>query len=160
MIAALLSPVISPMFRSTGWDPSVFAGLVFANDSGGSVLALEMADDPQMGRYSGLSIGAMLRTTVMFIIPHINEPSLTGFLLTFANGIPVCSILEKIDDRGRMINVAFLVSASCLLGDHLAYTSQADAAMCVPVLVGKLVSGVLAILLSLVLAPKVLSQKT
>ena len=33
VIAALLSPVISPIFRSVGWDPSVFALLVVANDT-------------------------------------------------------------------------------------------------------------------------------
>lgn len=69
VLAQLLSPAVSPLFRAVGMDPSLFSGLLLANDSGGAVLALELADDPEMGRFSGLIVGSMMGTTVMFTIP-------------------------------------------------------------------------------------------
>lgn len=306
VIAQVLSPVVVPAFRAMGIDPSMFAGIVFANDSGGAVLALEMADDPDMGLFSGLVVGSMLGTTVMFNIPlciantlpqqrpsavygllvgiitiplgclagglaagfeaaavvrntvpvlaiavllalmlvfcrevivkfltlfgqaflalstiglvvsavqsltgvtilegmtpldevfsiigniciflagifpmlavvqrafrrplqavgtrlNINETSVSGFLLALANGIPVFTILKEMDDKGRMINVAFLVSASCVLGDHLAYTTQVEPFMCNAVIIGKLVGGLSAVLLAVLLAPRLIKEKT
>lgn len=302
VLAQVLSPAVSPLFRAAGLDPSLFGGLLLANDSGGAALAMELADDPDMGRFSGLIVGAMMGTTVMFIIPlsvagttpehrpaaiygllagiitipigclagglaagfdpravlwntlpvllialllsfmlaffrsaivhalsllgkgilalsvaglvisgiqrltgltilegmgsldeafsivgniciflagifpllsvvqnllrrplrcagaklHINENSLSGLMLALANGIPTVSLLNDMDDKGRMLNVAFLVSVSCVFGDHLAYTTQAAPELCTPVILGKLAGGVSALLLALVLAPRLL----
>lgn len=69
VIAKVLSPVVVPAFRAIGADPSLFAGILFAGDSGGAVLAIEMADDPNMGLFNGLIVGSMLGATVMFNIP-------------------------------------------------------------------------------------------
>ena len=87
---------------------------------------------------------------------HINESSLSGLMLALANGIPTVSLLNDMDDKGRMLNVAFLVSVSCVFGDHLAYTTQAAPELCTPVILGKLAGGVSALLLALVLAPRLL----
>ena len=70
------------------------------------------------------------------------------------------SLLAEMDDKGRMLNVAFLVSGSCLLGDHLAYAAQVDPAICGPMLVGKLIGGLSAVLLALWLAPRLLNRKS
>ena len=89
----------------------------------------------------------------------INRNSVSGFLLALANGISVFSLLAEMDDKGRMLNVAFLVSGSCLLGDHLAYAAQVDPDICGPMLVGKLIGGLSAVLLALWLAPRLLDRK-
>ena len=305
VIAAMLSPVVEPLFRSIGADPALFAGVVFANDSGGAALAMEMADDPNMGLFSGLIVGAMLGTTVMFVIPlsiantvpeqrteviygllagiitiplgciaggltarfplndvirntvpvlaisallvlmlvfcrkaivralillgqgilimstiglmlsamqqlsgrqiitgmtplnevfsiigniciflagvfpmisvlkrvfmsplqvfgkhlGINETAVSGLLLSLANGIPIFSLLKDMGPKGRMLNIAFQVSASCLLGDHLAYTTQVAPEMCGAVIVGKLVGGISALVLAAIMAPYLICKQ-
>ena len=53
---------------------------------------------------------------------------------------------------------AFLVSASCLLGDHLAFTAQTRGELCLAVLVGKTVGGVTAVLLANALAARLLKS--
>jgi ethanolamine transporter len=269
VIARMFSPVVVPLLRGVEIDLSMFAGILFVNDSGGAALASELADNPDMGRFSGQIVGSMLGTTVMFNIPlciagtrqeqHpavvygllagiITTPlgclagglaagfelnivlwnmipvllisgvlalmlilcrelivrlltmlrkgilalgavgliviavqELTGVIILegmtsldeifiiigniciFLAGIfpllSVFSLLAEMDDKGRMLNVAFLVSGSCLLGDHLAYAAQVDPAICGPMLVGKLIGGLSAVLLALLLAPRLLEWK-
>ncbi len=303
--AQVFAPAVSPFFRTIGVDPSALAGLIFANDSGGAVLAMEMADKAEFGLFHGLIVGAVMGTSVMFIIPisiantdakqhpavisgllcgiitaplcclagglaqglaltglllntapvlvissllalalmlcrtaviqvltlfgkgvlvvsiigltlavvqrmtgitpvpgmgsldevfsivggiciflagifpllavlqrvltrpmqavgerlNINHTAVSGLLLALANGIPVMVMLRDMDDRGRMVNAAFLVSVSCVFGDHLAYTLQAVPEMCGPVIVGKLAGGISALLLALLLSGKILPAK-
>lgn len=301
VLAQLLAPVTSPLLRKAGVDPSALAGMFFANDSGGAALADALADDPAMGRFHGLIAGAMLGTTVVYIIPlsisattpeqrtpvvyglacgivttplgciagglaagflaedvirntipglilsaalaaalllckqavaallsgigkailalstaglvlacvqqltgwvilpslgsldevfilvggicvflagifpflaavqrilakpmqaagnwlSINDTSVSGLLLALANGIPVTSLLDRMDSKGRMLNTAFLVSASCTFGDHLAYTSQMAPELAFGMIVGKLTGGLSALALSVYLSPRV-----
>lgn len=69
VLAQLLTPATSPLMRAAGIDPFALAGMFFANDSGGAALAEALADNPAMGRFHGLISGAMLGSTVMFVIP-------------------------------------------------------------------------------------------
>ena len=71
LIARGLGPVVSPLFRALGVDPSILAGMLLANDSGGLPLALELADTREAGLFSGLVVGSMLGTTVMLGIPTV-----------------------------------------------------------------------------------------
>ena len=50
-----------------------------------------------------------------------------------------------------MLNAAFATSASFALGSHLAYTMVFDESFAVPIIVGKLISGVAAVLLALLI---------
>ena len=71
LIARGLGPVVSPLFHAMGVDPSILAGMMLANDSGGLPLALELADTQEAGLFSVLIVGSMLGTTVMLGIPTI-----------------------------------------------------------------------------------------
>lgn len=296
-IARGISPVISPILRMVGADPSLFAGLVLASDSGGSVLAMELADSTEAGLFNGQIVGATLGTTMMFNIPmvlqsvssekrkeavyglligivtipvgcfaagaaggfsiwmvtknmlpvivlslalilvlifcqekivllfqlwgkvvlfisvlgivlgsvqmlagiqiisgmapleesfqivggiciflagmfplvavvrrifcrqfqaigrhlHISQNAVDGLLSTLINNLPTLSSLEQMDDKGRMINTAFLVSASFVLGDHLAYSSQTAPELIGALVLGKLAGGVAAVLIVLLM---------
>ena len=44
VLAQVLALAVSPVLRGMGADPSALAGLFFANDSGGSALAMALAD--------------------------------------------------------------------------------------------------------------------
>lgn len=67
-IAALLQPAIVPAFRFLGADPAMFASIL-AIDMGGYPLAMALAEDPQIGYFSGLIVSTMLGATIVFTIP-------------------------------------------------------------------------------------------
>ncbi|MGE4277495.1 MAG: ethanolamine utilization protein EutH, partial [Lawsonibacter sp.] len=69
VLAGTILPLVAPLCEKTGVDPSFLAGAFLANDSGGAAVAMEMAIDPNAGLFNGYIVGAMLGTSVMFIIP-------------------------------------------------------------------------------------------
>ena len=304
-LAQAIGPAVAPFFRSFGADPSAIAGILLANDSGGAVLALEMADSQDAGLFNGLIVGASMGTTVMFHIPLVmsnttaeNRPaalsgllvgiitipigclvggltagfdfqmvfcntlpvlvlsivlslllavfgsriipifSIIGRFLEFAsliglccaavkqmiglelihgmgsvddvfqvvggitfflagafplmavlqrllapllkkaesvlgtgkegiggllvgmvNGIPATTSLNTMDAKGRMLTVAFLVSGSCLIGDHAAFTAQMAPQLSGAVFAGKTAGCFAAIAVSLLLADHLLEPK-
>ncbi|MBE6705226.1 MAG: ethanolamine utilization protein EutH [Ruminococcaceae bacterium] len=78
----------------------------------------------------------------------INDTSVLGFITTLANSIPMFSMMKKMDKKGRIMNMAFAVSAGFALGDHLAFTLSYDSKYAVPLMIGKLVGGVFAMILA------------
>ena len=58
------------------------------------------------------------------------------------------------DDRGKIINIAFCVSAAFVLGDHLGFTAGVAKNMIFPMIVGKLVGGVTSIFVAVLLYKK------
>ncbi|BAL01417.1 hypothetical protein OBV_42180 [Oscillibacter valericigenes Sjm18-20] len=293
--AKLLTPIVTPLCHMTGLDPSVLAGLFFANDSGGASLAIQLAQDKQIGLYNAYIVSAEMGTTVMYTVglsmstitpaqkkyaaygiacgivtmpisciagaavagfqldavlfntlplialsvllcllllfaervtvlivvllgkfmtalsvvaltiaacqeltgvkilsgletlPDIypivggiaiflagayplmaivqcifknqlqkigsslciNEVSVKGLILCTLNMLVSYPLLPEMDEKGVMLNLAFWGSASCIFGDHLAFTSQQAPALVLPVLISKLIGGVLACLLAL-----------
>ena len=69
VLAAVLKPVIVPVFGFLGADPAMFAGTILACDMGGGPLAMELTDDPQAAALGGILTGAMLGATLVFTIP-------------------------------------------------------------------------------------------
>lgn len=88
----------------------------------------------------------------------MNEEGSTGLVATLANNIAMFNILDKMNPKGKIINVAFAVSAAFVFGDHLGFTAGANPEMIFPVVVGKLTAGITAVMLSLLLAPKLLEK--
>lgn len=81
----------------------------------------------------------------------MNERGAAGMVASLANSIPMFGMMKDMDARGKVINVAFAVSASFVFGDHLGFTAGYDAAMLLPVIVGKLVGGISAVFVALAL---------
>ena len=75
-----------------------------------------------------------------------------------ANNIAMFNILGEMDPKGKLLNVAFAVSAAFVFGDHLGFTAGVDQAMVTPVIIGKLVAGITALIVANILAPKLLSK--
>ena len=84
----------------------------------------------------------------------MNEVAAAGMVATLANNIPMFQMLHDMDRRGKIINVAFAVSASFVFGDHLGFTAGFDATMLFPMIVGKLVGGVTAVAAAMLLTRK------
>jgi ethanolamine transporter len=55
------------------------------------------------------------------------------------------------DERGKVVNMAFAVSAAFVLGDHLAYTLSFSPDAIIPMMIGKLTAGLLAVILAFIL---------
>ena len=69
VLAALLKPVVVPVFGLLGADPAMFAGTLLACDMGGGALAAEMTSDPEAALLGGVITGSMLGATLVFTIP-------------------------------------------------------------------------------------------
>ena len=295
VLAAVLKPVILPLFGLLGADPAMFAGTILANDMGGGSLALELTDNYQAAMLGGVITGSMLGATVVFIIPvamgilaeedrpamakgilcgivttplgvvaaglvagfpvgmvlrnvlpivfiggliafglwkaeeamirgfgafgkgviavitvglvaiivkeltgfvlipgmapisegfevvgeiaivlagafplvyvitkllrkplmklgkaiGINETAAAGLIAAMANAIATFGMVKDMDRRGKVVNIAFCVSAAFVFGDHLGFTAGFAPEMLLPMIVGKLVGGIAAVAVAL-----------
>ncbi|MBR5570235.1 MAG: ethanolamine utilization protein EutH [Oscillospiraceae bacterium] len=75
----------------------------------------------------------------------VNEISAVGFLSSLASSITTFGVMNKMDEKGTMLNSAFAVSAAFVFAGHLAFTMAWDIAYLPAMIVGKLVAGVLAL---------------
>jgi len=75
----------------------------------------------------------------------INDIAAAGLVATVASNLPMLKVLAQMDERGKVINVAFSVSAAWVFADHLAFVAANKPDMIVAVIVGKLIAGVAAI---------------
>jgi ethanolamine transporter len=84
----------------------------------------------------------------------MNKDAAAGMVATLANNIAMFQIMKNMDDRGKVINVAFAVSAAFVFGDHLGYTAGVEKGMIAAMVVGKLVGGITAVVLACIITPK------
>ena len=78
----------------------------------------------------------------------INESSVIGVVSSLATSATSFGMMDKMDKKGVVINSAFAVSGAFVFGAHLAFTLAFDGEYVLPVIVGKLISGVLAMILA------------
>jgi ethanolamine transporter len=104
-------------------------------------------------KYLGKPLGKMGELLGM------NKDAAAGMVATLANNIAMFSILKNMDDRGKVINVAFSVSAAFVFGDHLGFVAGIDKSMILAVVIGKLVGGITAVAIAYFAAPKPSLQK-
>ena len=78
----------------------------------------------------------------------VHENSIVGLISTLASSATAFGMMDKMDKKGVVLNSAFAVSGAFVLGSHLAFTMAFDSTYVFPVIIGKLVSGVLAVILS------------
>lgn len=69
VLAAVLKPVVVPVYRFLGADPAMFAGTILASDMGGGALAQELTEDARAAMLGGVITGSMLGATIVFTIP-------------------------------------------------------------------------------------------
>lgn len=87
-------------------------------------------------------LGAMMK---------INETSVMGLLSSLATSMTTFGMMKDMDKKGVLMNSAFAVSAAFTFAGHLAFTMAFDANYIFPVIIGKLVAGVLALVVAMLL---------
>ena len=101
-------------------------------------------------------ITKLLRKPLMAFgrILGVNETAAAGLVATLANSIATFGMAKDMDDRGKVVNVAFAVSAAFVFGDHLGFTAGFAPEVLPAMIVGKLAGGVTAIAVALLLTRK------
>ncbi len=82
----------------------------------------------------------------------ISEEGMAGILAASANILAMFRLIPMMPPRDRVLVIAFSVCAAFTFGDHLAFMANFQPNMVVPLVVGKLTAGVLAMLLAVWLA--------
>lgn len=89
----------------------------------------------------------------------MNDIAAAGMVATLANSIPMFGMMKDMDNRGKIINVAFAVSAAFVFGDHLGFTAGFNSQMILPMIVGKLVAGITAVFVATFIANSVIKKE-
>ena len=84
----------------------------------------------------------------------INDTAAGGLIASLANSIATFEMMKSMDTRGKVVNVAFAVSAAFVFGDHMGFTAGFAPEMLPAVIVGKLVGGISAVAVALWLTRK------
>lgn len=79
---------------------------------------------------------------------HISPLSLTGMLLGSVSAIPVFSLYQDMDEKGKTAAGAFLVSGTSLLAAHMGFTVSTEPEMLPALLCGKLCGALCAVVLA------------
>ena len=84
----------------------------------------------------------------------VNDVAAGGLIATLANSIATFERVKDMDDRGKVVNIAFAVSAAFVFGDHMGFTAGFAPELLPAMIVGKLVGGVTAVAVALLLTRK------
>ena len=84
----------------------------------------------------------------------INDAAAAGLIASLANSIATFGMVGDMNRRGKVVNIAFAVSAAFVFGDHLGFTAGFAPEKIGPMIVGKLVGGVSAIAVAMWLTGK------
>ena len=84
----------------------------------------------------------------------INETAAAGLVASLANSIATFGMVKDMDSRGKVVNIAFAVSAAFVFGDHLGFTAGFSPEILPAVILGKLAGGISAVALALLLTRK------
>lgn len=90
---------------------------------------------------------------------RVNEVSVSSLLTTLINSIPVFDSVKNMDERGKVINMAFAVSGAFVFGDHLAFTAGVDPQGIIALIASKLTAGICALLVAMLVTRKTTPEK-
>lgn len=75
----------------------------------------------------------------------LDSTSAAGLVFSLVNSVPVFTMMKDMKKRGIVMNTAWLVPATSTFGAHLGFTAGVQPQMIVPLIVGKLSAGVVAL---------------
>ncbi|MBU9713161.1 ethanolamine utilization protein EutH [Evansella tamaricis] len=92
-----------------------------------------------------------LKNVLTPILPPIaqkvktTEMTFIGLISSLAHSIPMFKHMHEMDEKGKLMNVAFAVSGAFVLGGHLGFTASVESNMIIPMMVAKLSAGCLSV---------------
>ncbi|MBQ4039868.1 MAG: ethanolamine utilization protein EutH [Oscillospiraceae bacterium] len=84
----------------------------------------------------------------------INDVAAAGLIASLANSIATFGMVKDMNRRGKVLNIAFAVSAAFVFGDHLGFTAGFAPEMLPAMIVGKLTAGISAVAVAMLLTKK------
>ena len=84
----------------------------------------------------------------------VNDTAAAGLVASLANSIATFGMVKDMDYRGKVVNIAFAVSAAFVFGDHLGFTAGFAPHMLPAMIIGKLSGGISAVAVALWLTKK------
>lgn len=81
----------------------------------------------------------------------MNAVSALALLGNMVTNASTFGVMDKMDKKGVVLNSAYAVSAAFVFGGHLAFTMAFDGGYVGPMIIGKLISGVSALILALLI---------
>ncbi|MCR6595480.1 ethanolamine utilization protein EutH [Bacillus halotolerans] len=83
---------------------------------------------------------------IVSLAPVLARPTdSAGMVASLAHLIPMLALLKDMTPRGKVINVAFAVSAAFVLGSHLGFVAGMKKEMAAAMIIGKLAGGITAV---------------
>ena len=84
----------------------------------------------------------------------INDQAAAGLVASLANSIATFGMVKDMDYRGKVVNIAFAVSAAFVFGDHLGFTAGFAPEVLPAMILGKLAGGISAVAVALLITGK------
>ena len=84
----------------------------------------------------------------------INGTAAAGLVASLANSIATFGMVKEMDYRGKVVNIAFAVSAAFVFGDHLGFAAGFAPEILPAMILGKLAGGISAVAVALLLTGK------
>ncbi len=81
----------------------------------------------------------------------IDDTAAAGLIASLANSIATFGMVKDMNYRGKVVNIAFAVSAAFVFGDHLGFTAGFAPEMLTGMIAGKLAGGISAVAVALLL---------
>ena len=75
----------------------------------------------------------------------LDSVSMTGFLITCVSPLPTLALMKDMNPKGKLLNVAFMVSGASAIGAHLAFVNSVEPEMTGALLGSKLLGGLLTV---------------
>lgn len=79
---------------------------------------------------------------------HISIQLLTGFIACSANVLAMLGMIKDMLPEDKVKSLAYCVCCAFLLGDHLAFTANFQPTLILPIMIGKLSAGIIAIMIA------------
>ena len=149
---AIIGLLIAIVDALTGWRPiENIASISESLSTIGEIALLLAGAFPFMFVISKLLAKPLVRLGERL---GINDVAALGILSCTVNSLLVFKSIEDMDERGKVVNMAFAVSAAFVLGDHLAYALSFSKEAIVPMMVGKFTAGFAALVVAFLLTRK------
>lgn len=84
----------------------------------------------------------------------INGAAAAGLIASLANSIATFGMVKDMNPRGKVVNIAFAVSAAFVFGDHLGFAAGFAPEILPAMILGKLAGGVSAVAVAMLLTKK------